>query len=83
MSRTYRDYPVYDRKKKIITIERLSERKRDDTQVMFFRDANATGLRDHKLHRFQARQMLKAGRWDEIRMGKKRKYGNFYGIYEI
>ena len=83
MSRTYRHYPTFSKNKNIVTIELLPERKRDSTMVMFFRDNRATGLRDHNRHRLQAKQMLKQNRWDEIRIGKKRRYGNFYGAYEI
>ena len=47
------------------------------------RDDRATGLRDHKRDRRVARASLKSGDGDALPGGKRRRYSERYGSYEL
>ena len=47
------------------------------------RDDRATGLRDHKRDRRVARASLKSGEDDALPNGKRRRYSERYGAYEL
>ena len=47
------------------------------------RDDRATGLRDHKRDRRAARVSLKSGDGDALPTGKRRRYSERYGSYEL
>ena len=72
MSRTFRRY--------------ITGRGRDGNQdwpTIVARDDRATGLRDHKRDRRVARESLKSGDGDALPGGKRRRYSERYGEYEL
>ena len=82
MSDTYRNLPI-DNPITKITIKRVPERMRKQSwAVEIMRDNRVTGLRDHKIHRAQVRRKLRLGLGEEVRIGKIKKYGTFYGSYK-
>ena len=56
--------------------------KRDFPTVVA-RDDRATGMRDHKRVRRVARESLKSGDGDALPGGKRRRYSERYGAYEL
>jgi hypothetical protein len=56
---------------------------KQDWQTMIARDNRATGLRTQKRDRWEARASLKSGDYDALPNGKRRRYSNRYGDYEL
>ncbi|MYE41860.1 MAG: hypothetical protein F4X27_16790 [Chloroflexi bacterium] len=72
MSRTIRRY--------------ITGRGRDgkpDFPTVVARDDRVTGLRDHKRDRRVARESLKCGDGEALPGGKRRRYSERYGEYEL
>ena len=56
---------------------------RPDWSTLIARDNRATGLRDHKRDRRTAKATLKSGDNDALPNGKRRRYSDRYGDYEL
>ncbi len=56
---------------------------KQDLRTLVARDDRATGLRDHKRDRRVARALLKSGNGDSLPAGKRRRYSERYGSYEL
>ena len=79
MSRTFRKQPDE-------LAGSFMRRMRDGQQTLrklVKRDNRVTGLRDHKLHRGRTRLQLRTEEAENVTAGKKRRYGDRYGNYEL
>ena len=56
---------------------------KQDWRTRIARDDRATGLRDHKRDRRLARASLKSASEDTLPSGKRRRYSDRYGAYEL
>ena len=56
---------------------------RQDWRTRVARDDRATGLRGHKRDRRVARVLLKSGNGGSLLTGKRRRYSERYGSYEL
>ena len=56
---------------------------KQDLLTRVARDDRATGLRDHKRDRRVAKVSLKSGDGDALPTGKRRRYSERYGSYEL
>ena len=56
---------------------------RPDWSTLIARDNRATGLRAHKRDRRTAKSTLKSGDGDGLSNGKRRRYSDRYGDYEL
>ena len=56
---------------------------RQDLPTRIARDNRATGLREHKRDRRMARASLKSGDGEALPGGKRRRYSDRYGSYEL
>ena len=56
---------------------------KQDWPTIVARDDRATGLRDHKRDRRVARVSLKSGDGEALPGGKRRRYSERYGDYEL
>ena len=56
---------------------------RQDWPTLIAHDDRATGFREHKRGRRVARVSLKSGPGDTLFSGKRRRYGERYGSYEL
>ena len=79
MSRTFRKQPAR-LANSFMSITRDGERT---WTKLVKRDSRVTGLRDHKLHRAKTKQQLRTEEADNVTSGKKRRYGDHYGTYEL
>ena len=87
MSRTYRKELTLDTDNQRYVVGRSGNDSlvRDGRTSIFTtirRDNRSTGLREHKQYRARTRVELKGGNDEEVSSGKKRRYGDRYGIYE-
>ena len=88
MSRTYRRELTQDTDNWRYIIERLPNESlvrdgRNSIYTAVRRDNRCTGLREHRQYRARARVELKRGNDEAVAAGKKRRYGDRYGIYEL
>ena len=88
MSRTYRRELTRDTDNWRYIIERLPNESlvRDGRNSIFTavrRDNRCTGLREHRQFRACTRIELKLGNDEAVASGKKRRYGDCYGTYEL
>ena len=88
MSRTYRKELTRDTDNRRYIIERLRNESlvrdgRNSIYTAVRRDNRCTGLREHKQFRARARIELKLGNDEAVASGKKRRYGDCYGTYEL
>ena len=72
MSRTIRRY-----------IEGLGRDGKQDWRTRVARDDRVTGLRTQKRDRRVAKAAIKAGQEDSLLSGKRRRYSDRYGEYEL
>ena len=79
MSRTFRTQPE-KQANSFMAITLDGEQK---LTKLIKRDNRVTGLRDHKLHRARTRQQLRTEEAENVTAGKKRRYGDHYGTYEL
>ena len=56
---------------------------RPDWRTRIARDDRATGLREHKHARRTAKASMKSGDGDGLPNGKRRRYSDRYGEYEL
>lgn len=56
---------------------------RPDWRTRIVRDDRATGLREHKRDRRTAKATLNSGDGDTLPNGKRRRYSDRYGEYEL
>ena len=87
MSRTYRKELTQDTDNQRYIVRKLRNESlvRDGHTSIFTavrRDNRNTGLREHKQYRARTRIELKGGD-DVVASGKKRRYGDRYGDYEL
>ena len=64
-------------------ISGLGRDGKQDWRTTVARDDRATGLRDHKRDRRVAKALLKSGDGDNLPAGKRRRYSERYGSYEL
>ena len=88
MSRTYRKELTQDTDNQRYVVKRSRNESlvRDGRNSIFTalrRDNRSTGLREHRQYRARARIELKLGNDEAVAVGKKRRYGDRYGIYEF
>ena len=88
MSRTYRRELTQDtdNQRYVVRRSRNESLVRDGRNSIFTavrRDNRCTGLREHRQFRARARIELKLGNDEAVASGKKRRYGDRYGIYEL
>lgn len=88
MSRTYRRELTRDTdsQRYVVRSSRNESLVRDGRNSIFTavrRDNRCTGLREHGQFRARARIELKLGNDETVASGKKRRYGDRYGIYEL
>lgn len=88
MSRTYRKELAQDtdNQRYVVRRSRNESLVRDGRNSIFTalrRDNRSTGLREHRQYRARARVELKRGNDEAVAAGKKRRYGDRYGIYEL
>ena len=88
MSRTYRKELTQNTDNQRYIVRRLRNESliRDGRTSIFTalrRDNRSTGLREHKQYRARTRIELKSGNDEAVATGKKRRYGDRYGVYEL
>ena len=88
MSRTYRKELTQDTDNQRYIVKRLRDMclirdGRNSISTAVRRDNRNTGLREHKQYRARTRIELKGGNDDAVAAGKKRRYGDRYGDYEL
>ena len=88
MSRTYRRELTRDTENPRYVLRRLRDESlirdgRNSILTAVRRDNRNTGLREHKQYRARTRIELKGGNDDAVASGKKRRYGDRYGDYEL
>ena len=88
MSRTYRNELTPEAVSNRYLVKRLPHESlvRDGRKSIFTvvrRDNRCTGFREHRRYRARTRFELKRGDDDEVVSGKKRRYGDRYGDYEL
>lgn len=88
MSRTYRKELTRDTYNPRYVLRRLRNESlvRDGRNSIFTavrRDNRSAGLREHKQYRARTRAELKGGNNGAVLSGKKRRYGDRHGSYEL
>ena len=82
MSRTFRKQPTWRGSATRQYVERVRDGYRD-LGVELARDDRVTGLREHRDYRRRTRRSLRLGEYSAVLAGKKRRYGDRYGEYEL
>lgn len=82
MSRTFRKQPTRRGLETRPYLEQVRDGYRD-IGVELARDDRVTGLREHRDYRRRTRRSLRLGEYSAVLVGKKRRYGDRYGGYEL